>query len=102
MRRILTAGVGFVLVAALVAWAAEQDGEGKKNPKPQGGSGIHLTFKAIDTNGDGVISKEEWMAVFTKLDSNSDGGLSEAELNQGAGAYPCPGGAARPKKGDGK
>jgi hypothetical protein len=83
--------------------ASGQEGAGKRQAKPAGTGGIHLTVKVMDTDGDGVASKEEWMAVFTKLNANNDGALNEAELNAGSSAYPCA--AAQPaarKKGEGK
>ena len=44
----------------------------------------HATyFKKKDTNGDGVISKEEWHArsdeMFNKIDTNHDGKISAEE-----------------------
>ena len=55
-------------------------------------------FKRFDTNGDGVISKEEWMASkgaqknperatkrFTSLDKDGDGNLSKEEYIRASG-----------------
>lgn len=35
---------------------------------------------AIDTNHDGNITKEEWMAAFDKMDANHDGTISREEI----------------------
>lgn len=105
MRKILSLALGFVVVIAL--GATGQEGEGKKKPAgaAPAGNGLHLTLKALDADADGIISKEEWMAVFTKLNANGDHGLSEAEFNAGSAAYPCngqPGAAKKRAGGDGK
>jgi transaldolase len=46
-------------------------------------------FKIYDINGDGLISREEWLgtdAVFDALDTDHDGRISIAELRSGLGA----------------
>jgi len=99
MRMIGSLALAFVVVAAV--GATGQDGEGKKAAKPAG-AGIHLTIKNLDTDADGVVSKDEWMAVFNKLNTSGDAGLNEAEINAGSAAYPCSGQAAARKRPEGK
>jgi len=49
---------------------------------------MHKRFQKIDTNGDGLISKDEMMSahseridnIFINFDKNSDGKLSKKEL----------------------
>ncbi len=49
-------------------------------PPPPGGGGM---LERLDTNGDGVITKDEYMADvakrFARLDTNKDGKVSQAE-----------------------
>lgn len=48
-------------------------------------------FHAYDLNGDGFITREEWMgtdAVFDAIDENQDGKITPAELRSGLGALP--------------
>jgi hypothetical protein len=50
------------------------------------GEGRGQFFKNMDTNGDGFISKDEYMAAaearFKKLDANGDGKISKEEMKQ--------------------
>ncbi len=97
MKKVLPWGLAFVVGVALSALGQE----GGKVAKSAPSGGLHLTIKTLDTDADGGVSKEEWMAVFTKLNANGDAALSEAELNAGSPLYPCPGaaGVARKKAG---
>lgn len=40
----------------------------------------HPRFKAMDTNSDGKISKDEWLAKFTEMDVDKNGTISEVEM----------------------
>lgn len=47
---------------------------------------LDLIFKAADSDGDGLISENEWHAAmqkrFNKIDLNADGQISRSELEQ--------------------
>ncbi|MFK7839836.1 MAG: hypothetical protein AB8B83_05840 [Bdellovibrionales bacterium] len=71
-----------MLAAAIFAFGATPvlaDGHG------EGGKG--KKFEKHDTNGDGVISKDEFLdhasERFSKMDSNSDGTISKEEAKAG-------------------
>lgn len=68
--------------AVLMSFPAfAEDMSGKGDDK-----GMHKGFKfeAMDTNGDGLVSKDEFMAEhmkrFEAMDSNHDGGVSKDEI----------------------
>lgn len=68
----------FVSLAVLASPATaghHKSGEGKKD-----------RFAKTDTNGDGVISRDEFMARaakrFEKMDANGDGSLSKDEMKR--------------------
>lgn len=97
-----------VVVLALCGAGLAQEGGGNKGgeggkaaPKP---AAAGLSFSQIDTNGDGIISKVEWLAYFAKLDLNKDGVISAEEAG---GAAPAPAnnggeGGAKRKGGEGE
>jgi Ca2+-binding EF-hand superfamily protein len=76
--------------AALVSTAALADD--RSNTKESGD-----TFKALDTDNDGKISKEEASAnqhfsnTFDKLDGNSDGYITKREFQRNTMRRPKPG-----------
>lgn len=94
MGRMMTA----VAVLGLCGAGLAQDGGGGKGgeggkPAPKAAS---LGFTQIDANGDGAISKAEWLAFFAKLDANKDGSISADES-----AGNAPEGGSKKKQGDG-
>lgn len=42
----------------------------------------HPPFKLMDTNNDGKISKDEWMAKFKEMDANKDGFITKEEMKK--------------------
>ena len=77
---------GFALIATL----AHADGEKCDTPMHTAqhhGQMDEMTFRKIDTNGDGVISKKEFNIFnakhFKSLDTNKDGKLTPEELMGG-------------------
>jgi hypothetical protein len=66
-------------IAALIPMGAAMAGEGKDHDK----SGMHSSFKKLDTNKDGRISQAEASAdstiVFSSADANGDGYLDSTE-----------------------
>jgi hypothetical protein len=57
-----------------------------KHPKaPAAGHGITLEFKMLDHDGDGKVSRDEFMDAFARLDRNHDGILTTDELPSRAG-----------------
>ncbi len=83
-------------ILALAATANAAEGDAPK--KPEGAKGkpkmsLEEMFKKLDKDGNGTVSKEEYMASpgakkdaakagerFGKLDKNSDGSLSKEEM----------------------
>jgi EF hand domain-containing protein len=43
-------------------------------------TGGRTLFEAMDTTGDGVVTREEWAAAFERFDTDHDGRLSLQEL----------------------
>jgi Ca2+-binding EF-hand superfamily protein len=81
----LATASSFVLTAGL----AYAQGEAcDKNMSQHHGEMDEMTFKKLDTNGDGVISRKEFNAFnarhFKTLDTNKDGKLSMEELQGGS------------------
>lgn len=87
MRKLIA---GVLLVAMpCVALAAESAGNSKKEIEAK----FNQLFKAVDTNGDGKISKLEAESKapavaegFDVIDTDHDGGLSKAEIKAFTGA----------------
>jgi hypothetical protein len=93
--------LSLLCVLALTSPAAAQDDKGKgrgrarqpqsqkvkKDRGNQRDAASHMRFKGIDTNGDGVITRQEWRGnsrSFANHDWNGDGVLSGDEVRPGA------------------
>ena len=78
--RTLAAALVAALAFGTTASAGHHEGGEKKKP----GHGHH--FERKDANGDGTISKEEWIAAsearFSKVDANGDGTVSREEMSE--------------------
>ena len=72
--------------AAIMASAPAFAEQGKDGMKKEGMMGMHkgMMFEAMDANGDGMVSKDEFMADhmkrFDKMDANHDGNVSKEEI----------------------
>ncbi len=77
---LLVAGGAFAQASAPAASAAPagKPGMGQHHHMGHGGG---MWMKAIDTDGDGAISKAEADAWFNKLDTNRDGKIDKAEMD---------------------
>jgi Ca2+-binding EF-hand superfamily protein len=102
--------IGSMAFVAMVSLVSAQDAAGAPDPaKPC------PAFKKLDKDGDGAVSKDEFLASakddaqkakmekrFAKLDKDGDSKLTPAEMNAGKSAKPKKDGqSAEPKK-DGK
>ncbi len=71
--------------------------EGKGGPEGHGGPRGKSPLKQMDKDGDGRVSKEEWSdfqnKMFTNMDKNKDGYITEDEFKRGGpGGHGGPGG----------
>ena len=78
MKKALMMATMAALAFSIPAMANEGDKEAKIQMK------VDKKFAEVDTNGDGMISKEEHQAkadkMFSETDANSDGSLSKDEV----------------------
>ena len=61
----------------------DRNGDGRLSAdevRADDGSGIVRDFAAIDLDGNGHVTAQEWRRAFTELDDNRDGSLTEDEL----------------------
>ena len=87
MMRTMVAAAALALGGAVLA----QDGAGKGREGEAGkvSAKASLRFSQVDANGDGKLTKVEWLGFFAKLDANKDGVISAEEA--GEGSVPVPG-----------
>ncbi len=68
------------LAACLLSAPATDLQDKRKNP-PAAAPSVTLSFKALDLDGDGKVTKAEFMDAFDKLDRNHDGVISADEMS---------------------
>jgi hypothetical protein len=88
-----------VLAILPVAALAQPPGGGGGPPRgPQTPEQVEAAFKAMDTNKDGSISKDEWTAAgrreqgFARFDANGDGKITLDEMKAAAARFAAGGG----------
>ena len=55
-------------------------GDSQNKHRPATDHSITLSFKSLDLDGDGKVTREEFMDAFAKLDHNHDGAITPDEL----------------------
>ena len=95
--KVITSLLAILALSAITSFAA--DGDAPKKPDGDKGkpkASPEERFKMLDKDGNGSISKEEWMAspfakkdatkageIFTRLDKDADGSLTKEEMAAG-------------------
>lgn len=81
MKKLLLLGAAVLTIQAIPAFA-EEGGPGKH--KRDGGKMMERIFTEQDANGDGAISKDEFVTHATKrfesMDGNKDGSVTKEEI----------------------
>ena len=84
MKKVVWSGV--VLMTCLAVAGTAIAAGGVQKPRQQVQQRLDRRFKALDTNHDGGISRDEWKRrpkAFDRLDANHDNVLSPQELQRG-------------------
>lgn len=68
-------------LAAFLLSAPAADPQDKHKEHPSADRSVTLSFKSLDLDGDGKVTREEFMEAFAKLDRNHDGVISADELS---------------------
>jgi hypothetical protein len=85
MIRVLGGFVAFAAVALMLTSVSAQDGaKGKGKGKFQGKFDAESIFKKIDANGDGKVSKEEYMKSIEKFAEKIGDADKAAKMREGA------------------
>jgi Ca2+-binding EF-hand superfamily protein len=85
MKKVVWSGLAVMACLAVAGTAVAADGVQK--PRRRAQQRLEQRFKAMDKDGNGVISKDEWKGrpkAFDRLDANHDNVLSPQELRRGA------------------
>jgi hypothetical protein len=84
---VVVLAISLIAVVAVSAFAqpnlppgGRQGGNPPGDRRPGGG-----LIQRLDTDGDGKVSKDEFLAEFTRLDQNQDGYIEESEMPQPQG-----------------
>ena len=99
MKRLIPALILLALPAVALAQPPAGGGPGGPPRQPQTPEQIEAAFKAMDTNKDGSISKEEWTAAgrreqgFARFDANGDGKITLEEMKTVTASFAAGGGA---------
>jgi Ca2+-binding EF-hand superfamily protein len=83
MKKVVWSGVVLMSCLAVAGTAIAADGQ---KPRQRVQQRLDKRFKALDTNHDGVIARDEWKLrpkAFDRLDANHDNVLSPQELQRG-------------------
>ena len=83
MKKAVWAGV--ILATCVAFTGSAMAAEGTQKPQNRAQKRFEAQFKKLDTNHDGVISRDEWKRrpkAFDRLDANHDGVLSPQELRR--------------------
>ena len=73
--------IEFVILLFSVGFITGKEHKGRRGGRGRKGPNAKRMMKRLDKNTDGKISKDEWMTQFKNFDANSDGYLTEEEIN---------------------